>query len=116
MNCFRRLRSIRKHPFVQWAAIRYSERLVAVNASLECVKWVSWPWRANGATLLYTCPTKRSALMALLRCDISEGPRQGFKAIGVPSAVGHNEYFAIEERFLARRNGSYLLPVFIVGV
>jgi hypothetical protein len=54
--------------------------------------------------------------MALLRCDISEGPRQGFMSIGVPSIEGYQEHVAIEERFLARRNGSYLLPVFVVGV
>jgi hypothetical protein len=53
--------------------------------------------------------------MALVRCEVSDGPRAGFKAIGVPSIEGHREYLAIEERFLARRNGTYLLPVFVVG-
>jgi hypothetical protein len=53
--------------------------------------------------------------MALLRCEVSEGPREGFKSIGVPSIEGHLEYLVIEDRFLAKRNGDYLLPIFIIG-
>jgi hypothetical protein len=54
--------------------------------------------------------------MALVRCEVLEGPRPGFKGIGVPSIEGHQESLAIEEQFLAKRNGAYLLPVFVVGL
>ncbi len=53
--------------------------------------------------------------MALVKCEVSEGPRPGFKAVGVRSIEGHVEYLAIEERFLAQRGGEYLLPVRLVG-
>jgi len=53
--------------------------------------------------------------MALIECEVEEGPRPGFKTIGVASGEGHSEYLTIEERFLVRRNGSYLLPVGLVG-
>ena len=53
--------------------------------------------------------------MALIRCEVLEGPRPGFKTIGVPSIKGHNEYLSIETRFLAKRGDEYLLPVFVVG-
>jgi hypothetical protein len=53
--------------------------------------------------------------MALVRCEITEGPRSGFKAVGVPSVEGHSEFLSIEERFLVKRNGSFLLPVKVVG-
>ena len=53
--------------------------------------------------------------MTLVRCQISEGPRPGFKEVGVTSVEGHNEFLAVEERFLARRNGDILLPVEVVG-
>src|SRR5262249_5101693 len=53
--------------------------------------------------------------MALLRCDILEGPRPGFKTVGVPSIEGHREYLALEEKFLSRHNGNLLLPVWVVG-
>jgi len=53
--------------------------------------------------------------MALVRCEVNEGPRAGFKAVGVASIEGHTEYLAIEERFLVPRDGSYLLPVRLVG-
>jgi hypothetical protein len=53
--------------------------------------------------------------MALLRCNISEGPRPGFKTVGIPSVEGHLEYLTIEERFLSRRGNDFLLPVWVVG-
>jgi hypothetical protein len=53
--------------------------------------------------------------MPLVRCQVSEGPRPGFKAVGIPSVEGHTEYLTIEERFLVKRNGDYLLPVGVVG-
>jgi hypothetical protein len=53
--------------------------------------------------------------MALIPCEISEGPRPGYKVVGVKSVQGHTEYLSIEERFLARRNGDLLLPVWLIG-
>jgi hypothetical protein len=53
--------------------------------------------------------------MALVRCEITEGPREGFKTVGVPSVEGHYEYLAIEEKFLSKRGGELLLPVWVVG-
>jgi hypothetical protein len=53
--------------------------------------------------------------MALLKCEVTEGPRPGFKAVGVASIEGHSEYLTIEERFLVRRGDGYLLPVEVVG-
>ncbi len=53
--------------------------------------------------------------MALMRCEISEGPRANYKTVGVASIEGHTEYLAIEERFLVRQGGSYLLPVSFIG-
>lgn len=53
--------------------------------------------------------------MALVRCEISDGPRAGYKTIGVPSVEGYNEYLAIEERFLARRGDALWLPVVAIG-
>src|SRR5689334_14896514 len=53
--------------------------------------------------------------MALISCEVTEGPRPGFKAVGVASIEGHTEYLTIEERFLVRRGEDYLLPVDLVG-
>jgi hypothetical protein len=53
--------------------------------------------------------------MGLIPCEVTEGPRPGFKAIGVDSIEGHTEYLTIEERFLVRRGGNYLLPVRLIG-
>jgi hypothetical protein len=53
--------------------------------------------------------------MTLIPCDISEGPRSGWKAVGVKSIEGHTEYLAIEERFLVLRGNAYLLPVRLIG-
>lgn len=53
--------------------------------------------------------------MALVRCEILDGPRPGFKTVGIPSIEGHSEYLSIEARFLAKREAAYLLPVFVVG-
>ena len=53
--------------------------------------------------------------MALIRCEVTEGPRVGFKAIGIESIEGHNEYLAIEEKFLVRKGDGYLLSVSLVG-
>ena len=53
--------------------------------------------------------------MALLACEATEGPRPGYKTIGVASVEGHLEYLSIEERFLVRRDEGYLLPVRLIG-
>ena len=53
--------------------------------------------------------------MALLHCHIEEGPRQGFKTIGVASVEGHSEYLTIEEKFLVKRGEDRLLAVKIIG-
>ena len=53
--------------------------------------------------------------MPLLRCEVLEGPRAGFKVVGVPSIEGYTEYLTIEDRFLAKRGEQLLLPVSIVG-
>jgi hypothetical protein len=53
--------------------------------------------------------------MALLTCEMTEGPRAGYKTIGVASIEGHTEYLAIDERFLVLRDGAYLLPVQLLG-
>ena len=53
--------------------------------------------------------------MILVHCEVSDGPRAGFKTVGVPSIEGRREYLAIEERFLVKRNGTYLLPVEAIG-
>lgn len=53
--------------------------------------------------------------MDLLQCEVLEGPRSGFKVVGVASIEGHDEYLTIEERFLVKRRGQTLLPVGIVG-
>jgi hypothetical protein len=53
--------------------------------------------------------------MALVRCEVSDGPYPGFKAVGVESVEGHREYLTIEERFLVKSNGEFYLPVDVVG-
>jgi hypothetical protein len=53
--------------------------------------------------------------MPLVSCEVMEGPREGFKLVGVQSAEGHSEYLTIEEKFLVRTQGEYLLPVGVVG-
>jgi hypothetical protein len=53
--------------------------------------------------------------MALVHCEVSEGPREGFKTVGIPSVEGRFEYLTLEEKFLARRGDDLLLPVWVVG-
>ncbi|HEX5271554.1 MAG TPA: hypothetical protein VFW33_13750 [Gemmataceae bacterium] len=53
--------------------------------------------------------------MTLIHCEILEGPRAGYKTVGVPSIEGYTEYLSIEERFLVRRGNAYLLPVRLIG-
>ncbi len=53
--------------------------------------------------------------MALVKCEVSEGPRAGVKSIGVRSAEGFFEYLAIEEGFLVPKDNSYLLPVRLIA-
>ena len=53
--------------------------------------------------------------MALVRCEVLEGPRPGFKTVGIPSITGNLEYLTIEEQFLSRYEGDLLLPVWVVG-
>jgi hypothetical protein len=53
--------------------------------------------------------------MPFVACEVSEGPRAGFKVVGVASIEGHTEYLTLEERFLARRDDAYVLPVWLIG-
>lgn len=53
--------------------------------------------------------------MRFVRCEISEGPREGYLAVGVKSIEGHTEYLTIEERLLVKRKGEYYLPVGVIG-
>ncbi len=53
--------------------------------------------------------------MNFLHCEISDGPRQGFKTVGIESVEGYNEYLSIEERFLAKRCDEMRLPVSVIG-
>jgi hypothetical protein len=53
--------------------------------------------------------------MPFLQCEVTDGPREGFKSVGVPSIEGFMEYLSIEERFLVRQGDEYLLPVRKVG-
>lgn len=53
--------------------------------------------------------------MELVRCEVTEGPRDGFKSVGLQSAEGHFEYLVVEDRFLAFRDDHYYLPVVVVG-
>lgn len=53
--------------------------------------------------------------MALVHCEVSEGPRPGFKLIGVQDAEGQKEFLVIEERFLVKSEGETFLPVQIIG-
>jgi len=53
--------------------------------------------------------------MALIPCEVTEGPRRGFKAVGVGSIEGYTEYLTIEERFLIPRGNACLLPVQLIG-
>ena len=58
---------------------------------------------------------REGSSMALIPCEVMEGPRPAFKAVGVDSIEGHTEYLTIEERFLVRRGEAYLLPVRLIG-
>jgi hypothetical protein len=49
--------------------------------------------------------------MALLQCEVLDGPREGFKTVGVTTIEGSTEYLIIEERFLVHQDDAYLLPV-----
>ena len=53
--------------------------------------------------------------MPFLQCEVTDGPRGGYKSVGVPSIEGFMEYLSIEERFLVREGDQYLLPVRRVG-
>lgn len=53
--------------------------------------------------------------MALIRCEITAGPRSGFKSVGISGAHGQMEFIAIEDRFLVPRNDTSLLPVHIIS-
>ena len=53
--------------------------------------------------------------MALLHCEVLDGPREGFKAVGIPSVEGHTEWLSIEDRFLVWRDKKAYIPVGIVG-
>src|SRR5437667_537839 len=62
-----------------------------------------------------TVTLKEDFSMNAIRCDVSEGPRQGYKVVGVSSVEGYTEYLTIEERFLVHRDGEFYLPVQVVG-
>jgi hypothetical protein len=51
----------------------------------------------------------------LLRCEVVDGPRNGFKAISIPSVTGEKEYLSIEEAFLVRCGSDLCLPVRLIG-
>ena len=53
--------------------------------------------------------------MPLLQCEVLDGPRDGFKAIGIQSIEGFKEYLTIEDRFLYKHGDEFMLPVRIVG-
>ncbi|HEV3262224.1 MAG TPA: hypothetical protein VG013_35555 [Gemmataceae bacterium] len=53
--------------------------------------------------------------MTLVRCEIFEGPRSGFKVVKVRSIEGHSEYLTIEDRFLVKQQDDYFLPVGVIG-
>ncbi len=53
--------------------------------------------------------------MELLKCDVTEGPRPGFKAVGVASIEGFVEFLSIEDRFLVTQGHEFLLPVRVIG-
>jgi hypothetical protein len=53
--------------------------------------------------------------MAMLRCDVTEGPREGFKTVAVPSMEGHPEFLAIEEKFLTKQGDQFFLHVRVIG-
>ena len=53
--------------------------------------------------------------MTLVKCDITEGPRDGYKTIGVTSAEGRTEYMDIEVRFLADLDGEQRLAIRVIG-
>ncbi|HZU38243.1 MAG TPA: hypothetical protein VFA18_20130 [Gemmataceae bacterium] len=53
--------------------------------------------------------------MELVRCEVSEGPRVGYVAVGVKSIEGHTEFLTIEDRLLAHRGDERYLPVSVVG-
>ncbi|MBY0456808.1 MAG: hypothetical protein K2V38_05690 [Gemmataceae bacterium] len=53
--------------------------------------------------------------MALVKCEVTDGPRQNVKSVGVLSVEGFAEYLAIEERFLVPRGDHLLLPVRIIA-
>jgi hypothetical protein len=57
----------------------------------------------------------KDATMTLVKCEVSEGVRSDFKTVGVLSVIGHREYISIEERFLVKYDGGYVLPVEIIG-
>ena len=53
--------------------------------------------------------------MEYVHCEVSEGPREGFKSIGIDSVEGYAEYLSIEEKFLVNNGQNWLLPVAVVG-
>jgi hypothetical protein len=53
--------------------------------------------------------------MALVQCEVTEGPRPGYKTVGVQSIEGYAEYLSLEEKFLVRRGEAYFLDVRLVG-
>jgi hypothetical protein len=53
--------------------------------------------------------------MDYVHCEVSDGPRPGFKTIGIESIEGFKEYLAIEQRFLKFNGQDWYLPIIIVG-
>jgi hypothetical protein len=54
-------------------------------------------------------------MTALLKCEVTRGPRNGYKTIGVASIEGYSEYMSIEDRFLVPQGETFLLPVQLIG-
>jgi hypothetical protein len=52
--------------------------------------------------------------MALVRCEIADGPRPEVKDVRVQSLDGY-ELLAIEEHYLVHRDDGYYLPVGFLG-
>ncbi len=53
--------------------------------------------------------------MKYLHCETSEGPRSGYRSVGVESVEGFTEFLAIEDRFLVNNGRDWYLPIAVVG-
>jgi hypothetical protein len=53
--------------------------------------------------------------MEYVHCEVSDGPRDGFKSVAVGSVEGYCEYLVIEERFLSCVGADWFMPVSVIG-